>query len=155
MLQNLENKGFAALFGQKCKEFLASRSRAGLEECKILHQQKHWKLVFRGCATIEPAEGRVVPVLIWEISDRDERNLDRYEGYPSYYFKRDMTVTMTDLDGRNPQEVTAMVYLMTDGHPLQSPWRGYLDTLAEGYRRFGFNPCQLELAVKEAKEGSR
>ena len=114
-----------------------------------------WKLVFRGCATIEPAEGRIVPVLIWEISDRDERNLDRYEGYPSYYFKRDMTVTMTDLDGRNPQEVTAMVYLMTDGHPLQSPWRGYLDTLAEGYRRFGFNPYQLELAVKEAKEGSR
>ena len=116
---------------------------------------RDWKLVFRGCATTEPAEGRVVPVLIWEISDRDERNLDRYEGYPSYYFKRDMTVTMTDLDGRNPQEVTAMVYLMTDGHPLQSPWRGYLDTLAEGYRRFGFNPYQLELAVKEAKEGSR
>lgn len=116
---------------------------------------QNWKLVFRGCATIEPAEGRVVPVLIWEISDKDERNLDRYEGFPSYYFKRDMTVTMTDLDGKNPQEVTAMVYLMTDGHPLQSPWRGYLDTLAEGYQRFGFNPYQLELAVKEAKEGSR
>ena len=114
-----------------------------------------WKLVFRGCATIEPAEGRVVPVLIWEISDRDERNLDRYEGFPSYYFKRDMTVTMTDLEGKNPQEVTAMVYLMTDGHPLQRPWRGYLDTLAEGYQRFGFNPYQLELAVKEAKEGLR
>lgn len=92
-----------------------------------------WKLVFRGCATIEPAKGRVVPVLIWEISERDERNLDRYEGWPHYYRKEDMTVTMTDLDGRNPQEVTAMVYLMNDGHPVQPPWQGYYNTLAEGY----------------------
>jgi hypothetical protein len=44
-----------------------------------------------------------------------------------------------------------MVYLMADGHPLQEPWKGYLDTLAEGYQRFGFNPYQLELALKEAR----
>ena len=112
---------------------------------------KDWKLVFRSHATIEPCEGRVVPVLIWAISQRDERNLDRYEGYPSYYTKQDMTVTMTDLDGNNPQEITAMVYLMADGHPLREPWKGYLDTLEEGYQRFGFNPYQLELAAKEAK----
>lgn len=111
---------------------------------------KDWKLVFRTHATIEPCEGRVVPVLIWEISQRDERNLDRYEGYPSYYYKQDIIVTMTDLGGKNPQEITAMVYLMTEGHELRMPYRGYLDTLAEGYRRFGFNPYQLELAAKEA-----
>ena len=107
-----------------------------------------WKLVFRVHATIEPAEGRVVPVLIWEISGKDESSLDRYEGYPSYYYKQDMTVTMTDLEGKNPQEIT-----MADGHHLQEPWKGYLDTLAEGYQRFGFNPYQLELALEEAKEG--
>lgn len=115
---------------------------------------KDWKLVFRTHATIEPAKGRVVPVLIWEISEKDERNLDLYEGYPSYYYKQDMTVTMTDLDGKNPQEIVAMVYIMSDGRPLQEPWKGYLDTLAEGYRRFRFNPYQLELALKEAKEES-
>ncbi len=109
-----------------------------------------WKLVFRMHATIEPAEGRVVPVLIWEISERDERNLDRYEGYPSYYYKQDMDITMTDFDGKNPQEITAMVYLMAEGHEIRMPYRGYLDTLAEGYQRFGFNPYQLELAAKEA-----
>ena len=113
-----------------------------------------WKLVFRVHATIEPADGRTVPVLLWEISGRDERNLDHYEGYPVYYRKEDMTVTMTDLDGKNPREITAMVYLMNDGHPLREPWKGYLDTLAEGYQRFGFNPYQLELALKEAKEGA-
>ena len=111
-----------------------------------------WKLVFRTHATIEPADGRVVPVLIWEISDRDEERLDLYEGYPTYYTKRDMVVTMTDLDGKNPREITAMVYLMEKGHELRVPYRGYLDTLALGYRRFGFNPYQLELAMKEAEE---
>ena len=114
-----------------------------------------WKLAFRTHATIEPCAGRVVPVLIWEISQRDEKNLDRYEGWPEYYRKEDLTVTMTDLDGKNPQEVTAMVYLMEEGHDIRVPYRGYLDTLEEGYRRFGFNPYQLELAMKEAKEGSR
>lgn len=114
-----------------------------------------WKLVFRTHATIEPAEGRVVPVLIWEISERDEWNLDRYEGFPSYYRKEELSITMTDLDGRNPQEITAMVYLMNKGHSIRLPWQDYYDVLAEGYSRFGFNPYQLELALQEAKEGSR
>ena len=114
-----------------------------------------WKLVFRTHATIEPCVGRVVPVLIWEISQRDEKSLDRYEGWPSYYRKENMTVTMTDLDGKNPKEITAMVYLMEDGHDLMPPWRGYYDVLAEGYTRFEFNPYQLELALKEAEEGLR
>ena len=113
---------------------------------------KDWKLVFRVHANIEPCEGRVVPVLIWEISGRDERNLDLYEGYPSYYYKQDMAVTMTDLDGRNPQEITAMVYLMNDGHPIRTPMKGYYDTLEEGYTRFGFNTHLLELAFEEAME---
>ena len=111
-----------------------------------------WKLVFRVHANIEPCEGRVVPVLIWEISKGDERNLDLYEGYPSYYYKQDMAVTMTDLDGKNPQEITAMVYLMNDGHPIRTPMKGYYDTLEEGYTRFGFNTHLLELAFEEAME---
>ena len=46
-----------------------------------------------------------MPVLVWEIGERDEASLDRYEGYPSFYYKKDLTVA---LDG---QEVTAMVYI--------------------------------------------
>ena len=111
-----------------------------------------WKLVFRVHANIEPCAGRVVPVLIWEISGRDERNLDLYEGYPSYYYKQDMAVTMTGLDGKNPREITAMVYLMNDGHPIRTPMKGYYVTLEEGYTRFGFNTHLLELAFEEAME---
>ena len=131
------------------KKYIAYGSNLSVEqmafrcpEAKIIGMAaiQDWKLVFRTHATIEPAAGRVVPVLIWEITDRDEKNLDLYEGFPSYYFK---------------QEITAMVYLMEEGHDIRVPYRGYLDTLAEGYRRFGFNPYQLELAMKEAKEAMR
>ena len=47
---------------------------------------KDYELLFRGnrngaVATVEPKKGESVPVLIWEISPRDEFNLDRYEGF--------------------------------------------------------------------------
>ena len=48
---------------------------------------KDWRLLFNGPASIERKEGYEVPVLIWEIMPTDEKSLDRYEGYPSYYRK--------------------------------------------------------------------
>ena len=111
-----------------------------------------WKLVFKVHATIEPCKGSKVPVLIWEISERDERHLDVYEGYPSYYFKRDLELTMTDLNGRNTRPVTAMVYIMADGHKVRMPMKGYVDVLAEGYERFGFDMNILRRALKETSE---
>lgn len=110
-----------------------------------------WKLVFRLHATIEPEKGSMVPVLIWEISDRDERHLDAYEGWPSYYIKQDIEVMMTDLRGKHPRKVTAMVYIMTEGHNVRMPMKGYVDVLAEGYERFGFDKDILRQALLEAK----
>ena len=110
-----------------------------------------WKLVYRTYATIEPAKGRSVPVLVWSISEEDEKSLDRYEDFPDYYFKQDMRITMTDLDGKNPAEVSAMVYIMTEGHSLKKPSQSYLELLDEGYRRFGFNPRELSLALQEVE----
>ena len=103
-------------------------------------------------ATIEQDANCCVPVLIYKMTADDEQKLDRFEGYPSYYYKQDMAVTMTDLDGKNPQEITAIVYLMNDGHPIRTPMKGYYDTLEEGYTRVGFNTHLLELAFEEAME---
>ena len=116
---------------------------------------KDWRLCFKVHADIEPCEGHKVPVLIWEIGKGDEAALDHYEGYPTYYIKKDVGVTMTDLDGNNPQEVSAMAYVMTKGHGLQRPWRGYYEVLEEGYERFGFDKKILEHALAEAKEAYR
>lgn len=110
-----------------------------------------WKLSFKVHATIEPCKGRTVPVLVWEISEADEKSLDIYEGYPSYYHKKELKVRMTDLDGKNPVEVTAMAYIMDEKHGLRRPMAGYYEALKEGYERFGFNTYLLELALKEAE----
>lgn len=51
-------------------------------------------------ATIAPKEGASVPVAVWEISEKNEQALDRYEGYPSHYFKQNVPV---QLDGERSQ----------------------------------------------------
>lgn len=114
-----------------------------------------WKLVFRVHATIEPDKGATVPVLIWEIGDRDEQHLDAYEGWPSYYIKQDLEVTMTDIKGKHPKNVTAMVYIMTEGHHVRMPMKGYVDVLAEGYERFGFDKEILRSALLDARDAER
>lgn len=109
-----------------------------------------WRLLFKGCATIEPKEGREVPVLIWEISDTDEKNLDRYEGYPIYYYKRELPVTVTPLDGGAPRELTAMVYIMDEKHTFRMPSLYYYDVLHRGYRAFGFDLALLRQSIEDS-----
>ena len=145
----------------KKRYYIAYGSNLSVEQMKVrcpdakvagMSYQKDWKLSLKTHATIEPCEGRVVPVLVWEISGEDERNLDLYEGFPVYYHKKDMEVTMTDLDGRKPKKVTAMVYIMDTRHGLRKPMQSYYDILREGYGQFGFNTFILETALKEAEE---
>ena len=107
---------------------------------------KGWKLVFRTHADIEPCEGSEIPVLVWEINPLDERSLDRYEGYPFYYIKKDLEVAMSDTG----ETVTAMAYVMTRGRKASvPPAKHYYDVIAEGYDRFGFDKAVLEKALKE------
>lgn len=60
----------------------------------------NWELVYRGTktnshATIIKKSGSIVPVLVWEIYSRDEYRLDIYEGYPHYYFKKNIIVDIS------------------------------------------------------------
>ena len=56
------------------------------------------RLEFYLHATVEKTgdQRNRVPVAVWEINDRDERSLDRYEGYPSYYIKERWPVHISD-----------------------------------------------------------
>ena len=101
----------------------------------------NYELQFKGqphsaFATIAPKEGASVPVAVWEISEKNEQALDRYEGYPSHYFKQNVHV---QLDG---EEVNAMVYIMNlkMGFGLPTPY--YYQTVYEGY-----NDCELDTDV--------
>lgn len=102
---------------------------------------KDYELQFKGqphgaYATIAPKEGASVPVAVWEIRLRDERALDRYEGYPTHYFKQTLPVQM---DGG---EVNAMVYIMNLRMSFGLPSPYYYQTVYEGY-----NDCELDTDV--------
>lgn len=110
---------------------------------------KDYELQFRGqphgaFATIVPMKGASVPVAVWEISAKNEAALDRYEGYPSHYFKQDVPV---QLDGK---EVTAMAYMMNLKMNFGLPSPYYYDIVLEGYEDCGLNPAALEQALRES-----
>ena len=108
---------------------------------------KDYQLFFAGrseaaVASIEPAEGHAVPVVLWEITPRDEQALDRYEGYPWFYGKQDLTVEV------NGKQVSAMVYVMGPGFAYGAPSKPYLDCIREGYASAGFDTAVLDEAVE-------
>ena len=92
----------------------------------------NWELVYRGAernshATIERKPGATVPVLIWKIQPIDEYRLDIYEGYPRYYFKKNI---MVDIEGRKKK---AMVYIMDERRLPGRPSASYVETIRQGY----------------------
>ena len=105
-----------------------------------------WRLMFRRktrpVATIEREKGCSVPVVLWEITAECEKSLDRYEGFPYFYAKQDVTL---DFNGK---QVTAMAYIMTPGYELGAPHDDYYDTILEGYRDNGIDPAPLDEAVR-------
>ena len=79
------------------KYYIAYGSNLSVEQMKIRTPDavivgtsilKDWRLLFRQFATIKKCKGYSVPVLVWKISGQDEKSLDRYEGYPRFYVKR-------------------------------------------------------------------
>lgn len=102
---------------------------------------KDYELQFKGqphgaYATIAPKKGASVPVAVWEIRPQDERALDRYEGYPSHYFKQMIPVQM------GGDEVNAMVYIMNLRMNFGLPSPYYYQTVYAGY-----NDCELDTDV--------
>lgn len=108
-----------------------------------------YELLFRGgtkgaVATIEPRDGGMTPVLLWEITPRCEDALDRYEGWPRLYRKETVGVTF---DG---QVVEVMAYIMNEGYGLGSPCQEYLDTILEGYAAAAFDSQILRDAMEDS-----
>ena len=111
---------------------------------------KDWRLMFKGSlsgnyATIERDKDCEVPVLLWEISKADERNLDRYEGFPNFYYK-----TEIEVEAENGEKFVGMVYIMHEERKLGLPSAHYYKILSDAYEKFEFD---LKI-LKEAKNFS-
>ena len=107
------------------------------------------RLEFYLHATVEKTNDQRnhVPVAVWEIDRSDEKNLDRYEGYPHYYIKERWAVHMAD-----GSQIEGMVYIMNmirQSPPTSTYYRG----IEDAYRKLGLR-SQINTILKPALERS-
>lgn len=99
-------------------------------------------------ATIVPKKDSRVPIVLWEISERDERNLDRYEGFPRLYFKKDFRVYL------GKHKLSAFAYIMSSGYDVGVPSEYYYNIILEGYTDNDIDTKPLFSALFAAREHS-
>lgn len=103
-----------------------------------------YRLLFKksktGCyATIEQDANESVPAVVWLLSEFDELLLDRYEGCPKYYYKKQFQLPNWDLEGhRMKKRKNCMAYILHEERPLGSPSPEYFSLLYDGYTDWGF-----------------
>ena len=112
---------------------------------------RNHRLAFRGShaaavANIEPAKGRSVPVLVWDITPADEAALDLYEGFPHLFEKQQFRIRLDCM------LVNCMAYVMRGDRPLGKPSAFYYSAMLEGYKAAGFDTEILKSAVQNESE---
>ena len=117
-----------------------------------------YELLFKGSKTgsyltIEPRAGASVPVAVWEVSEQNEMALDRYEGYPTFYYKAEMVLPITGIRSGKVRRRRVFVYIRHEERHLGLPHDSYMAVCREGYRAFGFNQELLTEAVMRSVEG--
>lgn len=97
----------------------------------------NYKLIFTGwsrkrrggIATIRLSPGSKVKGAIYEISERDLRSLDKYEGYPDTYDRMKVKVITAD-----DEFVEAVTYIKRIQSEETAPSQEYLAVIRQGYK---------------------
>ena len=115
---------------------------------------KGYELLFKGSKsgsylTIEKCKGGVVPVAVWSVNEEDEAALDRYEGFPDFYYKKEFRIKMK---GGKEKAVKAFAYIMHEDRPFGIPTLFYMNICRNGYDSFKFNQKYLIDAYEKSRE---
>ena len=83
--------------------------------------------------------------MLWSITDDCETELDKYEGYPSLYEKKEIEVIVQG------KVTKAMAYVMTSAYDDKSslPSEYYLGVIRQGYLSNGLDIKHLDQAHNE------
>ena len=116
---------------------------------------KDYELLFKGSKTgsyltIEPKKGATVPVAVWEIKKADEANLDQYEGFPRFYYKKDFRVRCRYLKSGRVRTLNTFAYIMDERRQLGVPNGYYINTCLNGYDSFGFDREYIFKAIDKS-----
>lgn len=90
---------------------------------------KDYKLKFSFHADIIPEENIEVPVVLWEVPEKDFAVLDCYEGVKGGYYKRVNLPVTTNRGIKN-----AIVYVMCGYHEFEMPSENYYYIIKQGYK---------------------
>ena len=117
----------------------------------------NYELLFKGSKTgsyltIEPKEGSIVPVAVWETTAEDEFALDRYEGYPTFYYKKELVLPIKGIKTGKVRNRKVYVYIMHEDRPIGIPTKSYVRTCIEGYHNFGFDIDVLKKAYERSRK---
>ena len=89
-----------------------------------------WSRQWRGgLVSIRPFRGERVLGAIYEVSDRDLKRLDNYQGYPNNYTR--LNVTVFDEGG---EPIKAITYIKSGQSDEAQPSKEYLALIQQGYR---------------------
>lgn len=109
---------------------------------------KDYELLFKGSKTgsyltVEKKSGISVPVAVWEVTAEDEKALDRYEGFPNFYYKKELTLPIKGIRTGKIRKRRVFVYIMHEDRPIGIPSIPYMQTCIQGYDDFGFDRLVL------------
>ena len=118
---------------------------------------KDYELLFKGSKTgayltIEECLGAEVPVVVWSVEDSDEKSLDRYEGYPDFYYKKEFKLKYKEISTGKRKMVTAFAYIMHEDRSIGIPSNWYMQTCLDGYSTFFFDQSILVSAYDNCKK---
>lgn len=113
----------------------------------------NYELLFKGSKTgsyltIESKAGVSVPVAVWETTAKDEEALDRYEGFPTFYYKAEMELPVKRIHTGKIRNQKGYVYIMHENRPHGIPSDYYIRICLDGYHDFGFNEEILFKAIE-------
>lgn len=103
-----------------------------------------YQLEFRLYLTVVPKKGAQVPIGVWLVDEHDEKRLDAYEGYPTFYRKEYIEIEVED------KKEQALIYIMNDVRKVAPPSRQYMLTCLEGYKDFGLDANYLQEALNRS-----
>ncbi len=108
-----------------------------------------YALEFRHYATIRQHNGKMVKGVLWELTKECEKNLDRYEGFPSHYKKDFVTVEL-----ENGNTCNAMVYIMVTAKDrgISKPSDIYYNGIRDGLTEHNQGYLLLYEALEESIE---
>ena len=102
-------------------------------------------------ATIEQDANCSVPALVYRVTPEDEARLDRFEGYPRCYYKREFFLPVWKPEGgrlRNRKHCIA--YILHEDRELGEPGAEYYSIVKRGYLDWSFDMRILEKALSDS-----